>query len=49
VSPEDYLKTFMEMEVKPLWPKGWMQARYILFLELYLLSYVFLLVSFKLL
>ncbi|KAG7279715.1 hypothetical protein CRUP_011647 [Coryphaenoides rupestris] len=27
VSPEDYLKTFMEMEVKPLWPKGWMQAR----------------------
>ncbi|KYO17456.1 ubinuclein-2 isoform A [Alligator mississippiensis] len=26
-SPEDYLKTFMETEVKPLWPKGWMQAR----------------------
>ncbi|XP_077195404.1 ubinuclein-2 isoform X2 [Paroedura picta] len=24
---EDYLKTFMETEVKPLWPKGWMQAR----------------------
>ena len=28
VSPEDYLKAFMEAEVKPLWPKGWMQARY---------------------
>ncbi|CAL8270843.1 unnamed protein product [Lota lota] len=27
VSPEDYLKGFMEAEVKPLWPKGWMQAR----------------------
>ncbi|XP_060633158.2 ubinuclein-2 isoform X1 [Anolis sagrei] len=26
-TPEDYLKTFMETEVKPLWPKGWMQAR----------------------
>uniref|UniRef100_A0A3B4ATW8 Uncharacterized protein n=1 Tax=Periophthalmus magnuspinnatus TaxID=409849 RepID=A0A3B4ATW8_9GOBI len=27
VSLEDYLKGFMESEVKPLWPKGWMQAR----------------------
>ncbi|XP_029364309.1 ubinuclein-2b isoform X2 [Echeneis naucrates] len=27
VSREDYLKAFMETEVKPLWPKGWMQAR----------------------
>ncbi|KAM9843699.1 ubinuclein-2b isoform 2-T2 [Aulostomus maculatus] len=27
LSPEDYLKAFMENEVKPLWPKGWMQAR----------------------
>ncbi|XP_066563523.1 ubinuclein-2a isoform X2 [Amia ocellicauda] len=27
LSPEDYLKSFMEAEVKPLWPKGWMQAR----------------------
>ncbi|XP_028267241.1 ubinuclein-2b isoform X2 [Parambassis ranga] len=27
LSPEDYLKAFMETEVKPLWPKGWMQAR----------------------
>ncbi|XP_016427568.1 ubinuclein-2-like, partial [Sinocyclocheilus rhinocerous] len=26
LSPEDYLKVFMEAEVKPLWPKGWMQA-----------------------
>ncbi|XP_052347238.1 ubinuclein-2-like isoform X5 [Oncorhynchus keta] len=31
-SPEDYLKAFMETEVKPLWPKGWMQSR-ILFKE----------------
>ncbi|XP_051904725.1 ubinuclein-2b isoform X2 [Hippocampus zosterae] len=31
-SPEDYLKAFMETEVKPLWPKGWMQGR-ILFKE----------------
>ncbi|XP_061741312.1 ubinuclein-2b isoform X1 [Nerophis ophidion] len=31
-SPEDYLKGFMETEVKPLWPKGWMQGR-ILFKE----------------
>uniref|UniRef100_H3CGZ4 Ubinuclein middle domain-containing protein n=1 Tax=Tetraodon nigroviridis TaxID=99883 RepID=H3CGZ4_TETNG len=31
-SVEDYLKAFMETEVKPLWPKGWMQAR-ILFKE----------------
>ncbi|XP_070779315.1 ubinuclein-2-like [Enoplosus armatus] len=27
LSHEDYLKAFMETEVKPLWPKGWMQAR----------------------
>ncbi|XP_051986932.1 ubinuclein-2a isoform X2 [Xyrauchen texanus] len=27
MSLEDYLKAFMENEVKPLWPKGWMQAR----------------------
>ncbi|XP_018114227.1 ubinuclein-2 isoform X2 [Xenopus laevis] len=27
ISAEDYLKTFMETEVKPLWPKGWMQSR----------------------
>ncbi|XP_067830796.1 ubinuclein-2-like isoform X2 [Heptranchias perlo] len=26
-SVEDYLKVFMETEVKPIWPKGWMQAR----------------------
>lgn len=29
LSPEDYLKVFMETEVKPLWPKGWMQARWV--------------------
>ncbi|KAM9780103.1 ubinuclein-2-like [Neosynchiropus ocellatus] len=32
MSVEDYLKAFMEAEVKTLWPKGWMQAR-ILFKE----------------
>ncbi|XP_053325023.1 ubinuclein-2 [Spea bombifrons] len=26
-SAEDYLKAFMETEIKPLWPKGWMQLR----------------------
>ncbi|CAM9737176.1 unnamed protein product [Lampetra planeri] len=26
-SAEDYLKAFLEAEVKPLWPKGWMQSR----------------------
>ncbi|XP_008314527.1 ubinuclein-1-like isoform X1 [Cynoglossus semilaevis] len=24
---EDYLRTLLESEVKPLWPKGWMQSR----------------------
>ncbi|XP_062915252.1 ubinuclein-1-like isoform X1 [Mobula hypostoma] len=24
---EDYLKSFLDSEVKPLWPKGWMQSR----------------------
>ncbi|OWF51181.1 Ubinuclein-2 [Mizuhopecten yessoensis] len=24
---EEYLKSFLENEVKPLWPKGWMQTR----------------------
>lgn len=27
LSVEDYLKAFLESEVKPLWPKGWMQSR----------------------
>uniref|UniRef100_A0AAY4A9T8 Uncharacterized protein n=1 Tax=Denticeps clupeoides TaxID=299321 RepID=A0AAY4A9T8_9TELE len=31
LSVEDYLKAFMENEVKPLWPKGWMQARLFVF------------------
>ncbi|XP_077172112.1 ubinuclein-1 [Paroedura picta] len=26
-SMEDHVKTFLDAEVKPLWPKGWMQAR----------------------
>lgn len=24
---EDFLKTLLDNEVKPLWPKGWMQSR----------------------
>lgn len=24
---EDCVKAFLDAEVKPLWPKGWMQAR----------------------
>ncbi|XP_008301411.1 ubinuclein-1 [Stegastes partitus] len=27
---EDYLKTFIDNEVKPLWPKGWMQSSVLL-------------------
>ncbi|KAJ8246122.1 hypothetical protein GJAV_G00263870 [Gymnothorax javanicus] len=27
---EEYLKVFLEAEVKPLWPKGWMQVRMLL-------------------
>uniref|UniRef100_A0A8C9Z8H2 Ubinuclein 2a n=1 Tax=Sander lucioperca TaxID=283035 RepID=A0A8C9Z8H2_SANLU len=30
LSVEDYLKAFLDNEVKPLWPKGWMQARILL-------------------
>ncbi|XP_061456415.1 ubinuclein-1 isoform X2 [Rhineura floridana] len=26
-STEDYVKAFLDAEVKPLWPKGWMQSR----------------------
>ncbi|XP_075035248.1 ubinuclein-1 isoform X2 [Mixophyes fleayi] len=26
-SLEDYFKTYLDVEVKPLWPRGWMQAR----------------------
>lgn len=25
--PEDFLKTLLDNEVKPLWPRGWMQSR----------------------
>lgn len=34
LSVEDYLKAFLETEVKPLWPKGWMQARWVVGSEL---------------
>lgn len=39
LSLEDYLKAFMETEVKPLWPKGWMQARCVSLHCSYLLYY----------
>ncbi|XP_050417018.2 ubinuclein-2 isoform X1 [Patella vulgata] len=26
-SPEEYLRTFLDAEIKPLWPPGWMQTR----------------------
>lgn len=26
---EEYLKTLLDTEVKPLWPKGWMQSRHV--------------------
>uniref|UniRef100_A0A4W5KGF4 Ubinuclein 1 n=1 Tax=Hucho hucho TaxID=62062 RepID=A0A4W5KGF4_9TELE len=26
--PEEFLKAFLDTEIKPLWPKGWMQPRY---------------------
>ncbi|XP_076839351.1 ubinuclein-1 isoform X2 [Brachyhypopomus gauderio] len=29
-SLEEYLRTFLEAHVKPLWPKGWMQSRILL-------------------
>ncbi|XP_050975464.1 ubinuclein-1 isoform X2 [Labeo rohita] len=29
-SLEEYLKAFLEADVKPLWPKGWMQSRILL-------------------
>lgn len=25
---EEYVKALLDNEVKPLWPKGWMQLRY---------------------
>ena len=27
VSAEEYLKEFLEKEIRPIWPKGWMQNR----------------------
>ncbi|XP_068251081.1 ubinuclein-1 isoform X3 [Palaemon carinicauda] len=33
-SPEDHIRTFLDTEIRPLWPKGWMNAR-ILYKESY--------------
>lgn len=32
---EEYLKTVLDNEVKPLWPKGWMQSRYMKLLQIH--------------
>lgn len=32
---EEYLKTVLDNEVKPLWPKGWMQSRYVMLLQIH--------------
>lgn len=29
LSLEEYFKSFLDTEVKPIWPRGWMQARYV--------------------
>ncbi|ELU08919.1 hypothetical protein CAPTEDRAFT_127338 [Capitella teleta] len=26
-SPEEYLRSFLDAEIRPLWPQGWMQTR----------------------
>lgn len=26
-TPEDHIRMFLDAEVRPLWPKGWMNAR----------------------
>ena len=28
-NPEEYLRAFLDAEVKPLWPQGWMQTRWV--------------------
>lgn len=28
LSAEEYLKAFFEMELKPIWPQGWIQTRF---------------------
>lgn len=32
---ESHLKTMLDNEVKPLWPKGWMQSRYVKLVQVY--------------
>lgn len=36
---EEYLKTLLDNEVKPLWPKGWMQSRYLTLVQIHTFSY----------
>lgn len=35
---EEYLKMLLDNEVKPLWPKGWMQSRYVRHKEMIFIS-----------
>uniref|UniRef100_A0A8C4IE51 Ubinuclein 1 n=1 Tax=Dicentrarchus labrax TaxID=13489 RepID=A0A8C4IE51_DICLA len=36
---EEYLKTLLDNEVKPLWPKGWMQSRYVTLVHIHTFSH----------
>lgn len=38
---EEQLKTLLDNEVKPLWPKGWMQSRYVTLIRAFALMVVF--------
>lgn len=37
---EEYLKTLLDTEVKPLWPKGWMQSRYVTLVQIHTFSHM---------
>lgn len=36
---EEYLKTLLDNEVKPLWPKGWMQSRYVTLVQTHIIIF----------
>ncbi len=36
---EEYLKTLLDNEVKPLWPKGWMQSRCVTLVQIHTFSH----------
>ena len=41
-SAEEYVRNFLDVDVKPVWPVGWMQTR---FVELAKYSYAFIFVT----